>query len=106
MVSYQEMLDCIRQQWPDLEKLQCGHTETAKVSTHHRSFTAGAKSSAMIDSVSLCSVFTGIFFKHVAMCLPRHLKFQASKVRLASSRPCQSISAAPATVYASLQMET
>ncbi|CAF99010.1 unnamed protein product, partial [Tetraodon nigroviridis] len=30
MVSYQEMLDCIRQQWPDLEKLQCGHTETAK----------------------------------------------------------------------------
>lgn len=32
MVSYQEMLDCIRQQWPDLEKLQSGHTETAKVS--------------------------------------------------------------------------
>eukprot|EP00066_Takifugu_rubripes_P023291 XP_011612557.1 PREDICTED: molybdenum cofactor biosynthesis protein 1 isoform X2 [Takifugu rubripes] len=30
MVSYQEMLDCIRQQWPNLEKLQCGHTETAK----------------------------------------------------------------------------
>lgn len=32
MVSYQEMLDSIRQQWPDLEKLQTGHTETAKVS--------------------------------------------------------------------------
>lgn len=34
MVSYQEMLDCIRQQWPNLEKLQCGHTETAKVSMY------------------------------------------------------------------------
>lgn len=32
MVSYQEMLDCIRRQWPDLEQLQCGPTETAKVS--------------------------------------------------------------------------
>ena len=32
MVSYQEMLDHIRQQWPNLEKLQTGQTETAKVS--------------------------------------------------------------------------
>ena len=32
MVSYQEMLDHIRQQWPNLEQLQTGHTETAKVS--------------------------------------------------------------------------
>ncbi|XP_026210347.1 molybdenum cofactor biosynthesis protein 1 isoform X2 [Anabas testudineus] len=30
MVSYQEMLDRIRQQWPNLEKLQTGHTDTAK----------------------------------------------------------------------------
>ncbi|KAK2826398.1 hypothetical protein Q5P01_020612 [Channa striata] len=30
MVSYQEMLDHIKQQWPDLEKLQSGHTNTAK----------------------------------------------------------------------------
>uniref|UniRef100_A0A8D0CZN6 Molybdenum cofactor biosynthesis protein 1 n=1 Tax=Sander lucioperca TaxID=283035 RepID=A0A8D0CZN6_SANLU len=30
MVSYQEMLDHIRQQWPNLEKLQTGQTETAK----------------------------------------------------------------------------
>lgn len=37
MVSYQEMLDCIRQQWPNLEKLQCGQTETAKVSIYNSS---------------------------------------------------------------------
>ncbi|KAM9355869.1 molybdenum cofactor biosynthesis protein 1 isoform 2-T2 [Pholidichthys leucotaenia] len=30
MVSYQEMLDCIRQQWPDLEKLQPRDSDTAK----------------------------------------------------------------------------
>nr|XP_020464319.1 molybdenum cofactor biosynthesis protein 1 isoform X2 [Monopterus albus] len=30
MVSYQEMLDHIRQQWPNLEMLQTGHTDTAK----------------------------------------------------------------------------
>ncbi|XP_039993970.1 molybdenum cofactor biosynthesis protein 1 isoform X1 [Xiphias gladius] len=30
MVSYQEMLDRIRQQWPKLEMLQTGHTDTAK----------------------------------------------------------------------------
>ncbi|XP_074548858.1 molybdenum cofactor biosynthesis protein 1 isoform X2 [Halichoeres trimaculatus] len=30
MVSYQEMLDRIRQQWPDLEMLQTGQTDTAK----------------------------------------------------------------------------
>ncbi|KAL3048921.1 hypothetical protein OYC64_008411 [Pagothenia borchgrevinki] len=30
MVSYQEMLDHIRQQWPNLERLETGHTETAK----------------------------------------------------------------------------
>ncbi|XP_035466191.2 molybdenum cofactor biosynthesis protein 1 isoform X2 [Scophthalmus maximus] len=30
MVSYQEMLDRIRQQWPELEMLQSGHTDTAK----------------------------------------------------------------------------
>ncbi|XP_068607762.1 molybdenum cofactor biosynthesis protein 1-like [Brachionichthys hirsutus] len=30
MVSYQEMLDQIKQQWPDLEILQTGHTDTAK----------------------------------------------------------------------------
>ncbi|XP_027130879.1 molybdenum cofactor biosynthesis protein 1 [Larimichthys crocea] len=30
MVSYQEMLDRIRQRWPDLEMLQTGHTDTAK----------------------------------------------------------------------------
>ncbi|XP_022072396.2 molybdenum cofactor biosynthesis protein 1 isoform X1 [Acanthochromis polyacanthus] len=30
MVSYQEMLDCIRQQWPNLKLLQAGHTDTAK----------------------------------------------------------------------------
>ncbi|XP_049917812.1 molybdenum cofactor biosynthesis protein 1 isoform X2 [Epinephelus moara] len=42
MVSYQEMLDRIRQQWPKLEMLQCGHTETAKMRTdlgeYHRLF--------------------------------------------------------------------
>lgn len=38
MVSYQEMLDCIRQQWPNLERLQCGHTETAKVSMYSHLF--------------------------------------------------------------------
>ncbi|XP_061599885.1 molybdenum cofactor biosynthesis protein 1 isoform X2 [Cololabis saira] len=31
MVSYQEMLDHIRQQWPNLEKLQAGNTDTAKM---------------------------------------------------------------------------
>ncbi|XP_032356567.1 molybdenum cofactor biosynthesis protein 1 isoform X2 [Etheostoma spectabile] len=31
MVSYQEMLDHIRQQWPNLEKFQTGQTETAKM---------------------------------------------------------------------------
>lgn len=31
MVSYQEMLDRIKQQWPGLEMLQTGHTDTAKV---------------------------------------------------------------------------
>ncbi|XP_047467646.1 molybdenum cofactor biosynthesis protein 1 isoform X2 [Mugil cephalus] len=30
MVSYQEMLDCIRQRWPNLEMLQAGPTDTAK----------------------------------------------------------------------------
>uniref|UniRef100_A0A669D8F8 Molybdenum cofactor biosynthesis protein 1 n=1 Tax=Oreochromis niloticus TaxID=8128 RepID=A0A669D8F8_ORENI len=30
MVSYQEMLDRIRQKWPDLEMLQAGQTDTAK----------------------------------------------------------------------------
>eukprot|EP00064_Thunnus_orientalis_P007785 superscaffoldBa00000883_g7807 len=30
MVSYQEMLDHIKQQWPHLEMLQTGHTDTAK----------------------------------------------------------------------------
>ncbi|XP_072221383.1 molybdenum cofactor biosynthesis protein 1 isoform X1 [Leuresthes tenuis] len=30
MVSYQEMLDRIKQQWPNLEMLQAGHTDTAK----------------------------------------------------------------------------
>ncbi|XP_038584379.1 molybdenum cofactor biosynthesis protein 1 isoform X2 [Micropterus salmoides] len=30
MVSYQEMLDRIKQQWPNLEMLQTGHTDTAK----------------------------------------------------------------------------
>lgn len=31
MVSYQEMLDRIRQQWDNLEMLQTGPTDTAKV---------------------------------------------------------------------------
>lgn len=31
MVSYQEMLDRIRQQWPKLERLQAGPADTAKV---------------------------------------------------------------------------
>ncbi|XP_061649807.1 molybdenum cofactor biosynthesis protein 1 isoform X2 [Phyllopteryx taeniolatus] len=31
MVSYQEMSDHIRQQWPDLETLQTGHSDTAKI---------------------------------------------------------------------------
>ncbi|KAM6912971.1 molybdenum cofactor biosynthesis protein 1 isoform 2-T2 [Xenentodon cancila] len=31
MVSYQEMLDHVRQQWPNLEMLQAGHTDTAKM---------------------------------------------------------------------------
>ncbi|XP_015212616.1 molybdenum cofactor biosynthesis protein 1 isoform X2 [Lepisosteus oculatus] len=31
MVSYQEMLDRIRQRWPDLEKLPAGETDTAKI---------------------------------------------------------------------------
>lgn len=38
MVSYQEMLDNIRQQWPDLEMLQTEHTETAKVSVLKMTF--------------------------------------------------------------------
>ena len=40
MVSYQEMLDCIKQQWPALEMVPTGHADTAKVSkggtTHSR----------------------------------------------------------------------
>lgn len=32
MVSYQEMLDSIKQQWPNLEMLSSAHMETAKVS--------------------------------------------------------------------------
>ncbi|KAM8737261.1 molybdenum cofactor biosynthesis protein 1 isoform 2-T2 [Acanthopagrus schlegelii] len=35
MVSYQEMLDHIRQQWPNLEKLQTGHSDTAKTFKVH-----------------------------------------------------------------------
>uniref|UniRef100_A0A3P9L187 Molybdenum cofactor biosynthesis protein 1 n=1 Tax=Oryzias latipes TaxID=8090 RepID=A0A3P9L187_ORYLA len=31
MVSYQEMLDRIKQQWPNLERLQTGHANTAKM---------------------------------------------------------------------------
>uniref|UniRef100_A0A8C6PN64 Molybdenum cofactor biosynthesis protein 1 n=1 Tax=Nothobranchius furzeri TaxID=105023 RepID=A0A8C6PN64_NOTFU len=31
MVSYQEMLDRIRQRWPDLERLQAGPADTAKI---------------------------------------------------------------------------
>ncbi|CAL8291544.1 unnamed protein product [Gadus morhua 'NCC'] len=30
MVSYQEMLDCIKQQWPALEMVPTGHADTAK----------------------------------------------------------------------------
>lgn len=44
MVSYQEMLDHIRQQWPNLEKLQTGHSDTAKV------------------TVSNCTIFLKYFF--------------------------------------------
>jgi hypothetical protein len=33
MVSYQEMLDCIKQQWPALEMVPTGHADTAKVSS-------------------------------------------------------------------------
>ncbi len=36
MVSYQEMLDRIRQKWPNLEMLQTGHTDTAKVRVFSR----------------------------------------------------------------------
>ena len=32
MVSYQEMLDRIKQQWPALEMVPTGHADTAKVS--------------------------------------------------------------------------
>lgn len=31
MVSYQEMLDRVRQHWPNLNRLQTGLTDTAKV---------------------------------------------------------------------------
>lgn len=31
MVSYQEMLDSIRQRWPELERLQTEATDTSKV---------------------------------------------------------------------------
>lgn len=34
MVSCQEMLDGIRQKWPDLEPLPGGQADTAKVSAH------------------------------------------------------------------------
>lgn len=31
MVSYKEMLDTIKQRWPELEKLPCETSSTAKV---------------------------------------------------------------------------
>lgn len=37
MVSYREMLDTIKQQWPELEKLPCATSSTAKVGVRQRS---------------------------------------------------------------------
>lgn len=37
MVSYKEMLDTIKQQWPELEKLSCETSSTAKVGVRQRS---------------------------------------------------------------------
>lgn len=50
--------------------------------------------------------FTGLIVWHVSVSHNRHLRCRASKVRWASSPPCLTISVAPATAYASLQMAT
>lgn len=40
MVSYKEMLDTIKQQWPELEKLPCEASSTAKVGDRQRIYIA------------------------------------------------------------------
>ncbi|MEQ2172267.1 hypothetical protein GOODEAATRI_019359, partial [Goodea atripinnis] len=81
MVSYQEMLDQIRQQWPNLERLEAGPADTAKEEWNN------------IPQAALDNPINSMRRRCV------------SKVRWASSPPCPTISAAPVTVCGSLQME-
>lgn len=52
MVSYQEMLDSIRQRWPELERLQTEAADTSKVTSK---VTQIKTASRQLDLVSLPS---------------------------------------------------
>lgn len=53
MVSYQEMLDSIRQRWPELERLQTEAADTSKVTSK---VTQIKTASRQLDRVSLPSL--------------------------------------------------
>lgn len=53
MVSYQEMLDSIRQRWPELERLQTEAADTSKVTSK---VTQIKTASGQLDLVSLSSL--------------------------------------------------
>lgn len=53
MVSYQEMLDSIRQRWPELERLQTDAADTSKVTSK---VTQIKTASRQLDLVSLPSL--------------------------------------------------
>lgn len=53
MVSYQEMLDSIRQRWPELERLQTEAADTSKVTSK---VTQIKTASRQLDLVSLSSL--------------------------------------------------
>lgn len=53
MVSYQEMLDSIRQRWPELERLQTEAADTSKVTSK---VTQIKTASRQLDLVSLPSL--------------------------------------------------
>lgn len=53
MVSYQEMLDSIRQRWPELERLQTEAADTSKVTSK---VTEIKTASRQLDRVSLPSL--------------------------------------------------
>lgn len=50
MVSYKEMLDTLRQQWPELEKLPEEESSTAKVGDRGWGWEAGGVSTLGLES--------------------------------------------------------